>query len=98
MMVIVLENAPASLHGRLAVWLLEVRSGVFVGNYSVKVREMLWETVYKGLRDGNAVMMWECPTEAGFDFVTAGRNRRIRVSNYGLPLVSFLPMKAEKSE
>jgi CRISPR-associated endoribonuclease Cas2 subtype I-E len=34
MLVIVLENAPPRLRGRLAVWLLEVRAGVYVGNYS----------------------------------------------------------------
>jgi CRISPR-associated protein (Cas_Cas2CT1978) len=37
MLVIVLENAPPRLRGRLAVWLLEIRAGVYVGNYSRKV-------------------------------------------------------------
>ena len=31
MMVIVVENAPPRLRGRLAVWLLEIRAGVYVG-------------------------------------------------------------------
>lgn len=56
MMVIVLESAPPRLRGRLAVWLLEIRAGVYVGNYSVKVREMIWNTVEAGIEDGNAVM------------------------------------------
>ena len=30
MMVIVVENAPPRLRGRLAVWLLEIRAGVYV--------------------------------------------------------------------
>jgi CRISPR-associated protein Cas2 len=37
-MVIAVENAPPRLRGRLAVWLLEIRAGVYVGDYSVKVR------------------------------------------------------------
>ena len=41
MMVIVVENAPPRLRGRLAVWLLEVRAGVYVGDYSRRVREMI---------------------------------------------------------
>jgi CRISPR-associated protein Cas2 len=91
MMVIVLENAPARLRGRLAVWLLEVRSGVYVGTYSVKVRDMVWHQVEEGLEDGNAVLVWDAPVESGFDFLTLGKNRRIPVEMDGLKLVSFLP-------
>ena len=91
MLVIVLENAPPRLRGRLAVWLLEVRAGVYVGDYSVKVREMLWETVRVGLEEGNAVMAWTAPTESGFDFCTLGKNRRIPKEMDGIQLVSFLP-------
>jgi len=91
MMVIVLENAPPRLRGRLAVWLLEARTGVYVGNYSVKVREMIWIQVKKGLEGGNAVMIWDAPTESGFDLVTLGKNRRIPVEMDGLKLVSFMP-------
>ena len=54
MLVIVLENAPPRLRGRLAVWLLEVRAGVYVGNYGRKVREHIWAQVEDALEDGNA--------------------------------------------
>ena len=91
MMVIVLENAPERLRGRLAVWLLEMRSGVYVGTYSVKVRDMIWEHTKAGLEDGNAVIVWDAPTESGFDFCTLGKNRRIPVEMDGLKLVSFCP-------
>ncbi len=91
MLVIVLENAPPRLRGRLAVWLLEIRAGVYVGNYSVKVRENIWSQVEAGIGEGNAVMAWRSPNEAGFDFVTLGTNRRIPVEIDGAKLVSFLP-------
>lgn len=91
MLVIVLENAPPRLRGRLAVWLLEVRAGVYVGNYSRKVREYLWEQVEQMLDDGNAVMAWRASNEAGFDFVTLGQNRRVPIELDGAKLVSFLP-------
>lgn len=95
MLVIVLENAPPRLRGRLAVWLLEIRAGVYVGNYSMKVREHIWEHVKEGLADGNAVMAWRANNEAGFDFVTLGANRRIPVELDGAKLVSFLPEKED---
>ena len=95
MLVIVLENSPPRLRGRLAIWLLEIRAGVYVGNYSVKVRDYIWNQVEKGIEDGNAVMAWRNNSEAGFDFVTLGNNRRIPVELDGTKLVSFLPEQAK---
>lgn len=92
MLVIVLENAPPRLRGRLAIWLLEIRAGVYVGDYSAKVREYIWDQVEKGLENGNAVMAWRTNNEAGFDFVTLGTNRRIPLELDGTKLVSFLPI------
>ncbi len=91
MLVIVLENAPPRLRGRIAIWLLEVRAGVYVGNYSRKVREYLWLQVEEGLEEGNAVMAWHSNNEAGFEFLTLGRNRRMPVEFDGAQLVSFFP-------
>ena len=91
MLVIVLENAPPRLRGRLAIWLLEIRAGVYVGNYAAKIRAYIWEQVEAGIEDGNAVMAWRTSNEAGFDFLTLGRNRRTPVEVDGAKLVSFLP-------
>lgn len=91
MLVIVVENTPPRLRGRLAVWLLEIRAGVYVGKVSRRVREMLWETVEKGIGEGNAIMAWTTNTEAGFDFMTLGVSRRIPIEMEGIKLVSFLP-------
>lgn len=95
MLVIVLENAPPRLRGRMAIWLLEIRAGVYVGNYSAKVRNYIWNQVEEGLEDGNAVMSWRSNNEAGFDFVTLGTNRRIPMELDGAKLVSFLPEQTQ---
>lgn len=94
MLVIVLENAPPRLRGRLAVWLLEVRAGVYVGNYSRRVREQIWSQVEDGIEEGNAVLMWRSPAEAGFEFLTLGKNRRMQSDFDGVQLVKFLPNDA----
>lgn len=94
MLVIVVENAPPRLRGRLAVWLLEIRAGVYVGKTSRRVREMIWGQVEKGIGDGNAVMAWSTNTESGFDFLTLGKNRRIPKEMDGIRLVSFVPEEA----
>jgi len=91
MLVIVVENAPLRLRGRLAVWLLEVHSGVYIGDFSIKVREMIWDQILTGIEDGNAVMAWSTNTEQGFDFVTIGKNRRVPKEMDGITLISFMP-------
>ena len=91
MTVVVTEAIPPRLRGRLAIWLLEVRAGVYLGDVSKRVREMLWEYMKADLDEGNIVMAWATNTESGFDFQTMGENRRIPVDMDGLRLVSFLP-------
>ena len=97
MLVIVLENAPPRLRGRLAVWLLEVRAGVYVGAYGQRVREHIWEHVEQGLEDGNAVMLWRSTAEAGFEFKTLGSNRREPADFDGVQLVRFMPVAGLES-
>jgi CRISPR-associated protein Cas2 len=91
MLVIVVENVPPRLRGRLNVYLIEIRTGVYIGDMTKRVRDMLWEQVVSFCKNGNAVMVWSTNTESGYDFVTIGPNRRMPVEMNGLKLVSFLP-------
>lgn len=92
MLVVVTENVPPQLRGRLAVWLLEVRAGVYVGEVPRKVREMIWYQITQLAEAGNVVMAWATNNESGFDFQTWGENRRMPVDLDGLRLVSFFPI------
>ena len=65
MLVIAVNNAPPRLRGRLAVWLLEIRAGVYVGNYSRRTREMIWGQVKSEIDDGDAIIAWAAPNDAG---------------------------------
>ena len=91
MLVVVTETVPPRLRGRLAVWLLEIRAGVYVGDVSRRIREMIWQQVNQMAEGGNVVMAWGTNTESGFDFITYGENRRMPVDFEGLRLVTFLP-------
>tara|TARA_R110002153_G_scaffold228568_1_gene381524 strand:- start:205 stop:498 length:294 start_codon:yes stop_codon:yes gene_type:complete len=92
MCMVVTEAVPPRLRGRLAVWLLEVRAGVYVGDVSRKIREMIWHQVNEMAEQGNVVMAWATNTESGFDFITFGDNRRMPIDFDGLRLVRFLPV------
>ena len=96
MVTVVTEAVPPRLRGRLAVWLLEVRAGVYVGDVSRRVREMIWYQINELAEQGNVVMAWATNTESGFDFVTYGENRRMPVELEGLRLVKFKPEIQEK--
>ncbi len=91
MLVIVTENAPPRLRGRLSLWLPEVRAGVYVGVYSHKTRERIWDEVCKMIGEGSAVIAWSSATDSGFEFECVGRNRRIAADFDGLTLVRFMP-------
>ena len=95
MIVVVTEAVPPRLRGRLAVWLLEVRAGVYVGNVSARIREMIWQQINEFAEDGNVVMAWGTNTESGFDFQTYGENRREPIDFDGLRLVLFKTYKED---
>lgn len=90
MLVIVTEGVPTNLRGRLAIWLLQIHAGVYIGDVSRRIREMIWQQCTTFIGKGHVVMAWKTNTESGFDFQTIGTNRRIPVDMDGLRLVSFL--------
>ncbi|NKN38472.1 type I-E CRISPR-associated endoribonuclease Cas2 [Agrobacterium sp. a22-2] len=92
MIAVVTNNAPPRLRGRLAVWLLEVRAGVYIGVYSARTRAMIRDQIETLIEDGDAVIAWSAPTDAGFDFETFGQNRREPADFDGLKLVAFKPL------
>lgn len=98
MLVIVLENAPPRLRGRLSLWLAEIRAGVYVGVYSARTRERIWSEVLGLLGEGSAVIAWSAPTDSGFAFECAGPNRREPVDFDGLTLVRFIAAGAPAGE
>ncbi|SFT37207.1 type I-E CRISPR-associated endoribonuclease Cas2e [Halomonas saccharevitans] len=91
MLVVVTEAVPPRLRGRLAIWLLEIRAGVYVGDVTKRVREMIWEQIDALAEEGNVAMAWASNHESGFEFQTYGANRREPIDHDGLRLVRFLP-------
>ncbi len=98
MIVIVLENAPPHLRGRLSLWLTEVRAGTYVGVYSKRQRVRIWDEVTTLIGAGSAVMMWSSPSaESGFAFEAIGPDRRACIDLDGMTLVRFVPPAARGS-
>jgi CRISPR-associated protein Cas2 len=87
MLVMVLERVPPSLRGELTRWLLEPKSGLYVGTVSAMVRDRLWEKCVKGLRDGALMQIWNTNNEQGFAMRTMGITQRELIDMEGLQLL-----------
>lgn len=68
MIVVSLTNCPPRLRGDLTRWLIELNTGVYVGNVSARVREDLWKRICENVRDGRATMVFSTNNEQGMDF------------------------------
>jgi CRISPR-associated protein Cas2 len=97
-LVVVTENVPPRLRGRMAIWLLEVRAGVYIGDVSKRTREMIWNQLVRGCEQGNIVMAWASSHESGYEFQTIGPSRRLPVEFDGLMLVAFQPVPPGEQE
>ncbi|MFF1378720.1 type I-E CRISPR-associated endoribonuclease Cas2e [Streptomyces sp. NPDC058308] len=70
MTVIVLTTCPPGLRGFLTRWLLEISAGVFIGNPSTRVRDVLWNEVQQYAGQGRALLAHTTNNEQGFTFRT----------------------------
>ncbi len=79
MVVFIVEGVPASLRGELTRWMLELKAGVFVGNVSALVRDLLWQKIAESLKGGGAILIHGSDTEQGFDIRYSGEiSRKVR--------------------
>ncbi|UZJ33467.1 type I-E CRISPR-associated endoribonuclease Cas2e [Streptomyces endophytica] len=70
MTVIVLTNCPPGLRGFLTRWMFEISAGVFIGNPSARIREILWAEVEQYAATGRALLAHSTNNEQGFTFQT----------------------------
>lgn len=68
MTIVVLESCPQGLRDDMTKWLLEINTGVYVGNINARVREQLWERICANIRRGRATMVWSARGEQGMNF------------------------------
>jgi CRISPR-associated protein Cas2 len=53
-------------------WLMEVDTGVYVGNVSARVRDELWLRIKETCKNGRAVLVYDTNNEQGLDFKVHG--------------------------
>ena len=87
MMVLTMERVPRSLRGELTRWLIEVKTGTFVGRVSAMVRDKLWEMVCEKVKKGGALLIHRTDNEQGFNIRTVGETDKVVVDFDGLLLM-----------
>ena len=68
MIVVSLTNCPPKLRGDLSKWLLEINTGIYVGQVSARVREALWRRICENVGSGQATMVFSANNEQHMDF------------------------------
>lgn len=96
MMVLILEKVPAALRGELTLWLIEVRTGVFVGRVSGQVRDLLWERVCNRRGAGGTMLVYQTNCEQGFAIRSDGEMSRQVVNYDGLQLIRVADRPSQK--
>lgn len=68
MVVITMSCCPQKLRGDLTRWMIEIDTGVYVGNLNARIRDSVWERVCKNLNGGHAAMAFSANNEQKLDF------------------------------
>lgn len=93
MIVLIVENSSASFRGELTRWLLQIKTGVFVGNISARVREKLWERILNQKKKQSASMIFSSNSDQGFSVLNCG-NTKFDIVDYD----GFILTKINKSK
>ena len=87
MLIMVLNNVPVGVRGNLTRWLVEVKSGVYIGQVSARVRDKLWEQCIESKRTGGIFQAWSTNNEQGFQMRMSGMIDRRIIDWEGVELV-----------
>lgn len=74
MIVLTMTNCPPKLRGDLSKWLLEINTGVYVGNVNARVRELIWKRVCENINNGQATLVFPANNEQHMDFYVHNTN------------------------
>lgn len=66
MIIMILEKVPNSLRGELTRWLIEVKTGVYVGHVNAMVRDKLWAMCLEARGGGSVFQAWSTNVEQHF--------------------------------
>lgn len=99
MIVLVMEKIPRQLRGYISRFLMEIKSGVFIGDCSQRVRDGLWEKIKENEDvSTSSILIWSDKNrEQGFDFVTLGYNRECDMDGFVGMVNNTYPVQSQNT-
>lgn len=89
MIVFALTKVPNSLRGDLTKWCQEIQTGIYVGNFSAKIRDLIWQRINRNIGSGEATMVYTTNNELGYTFLTTKSDYKV-VDFDGIPFMKHL--------
>ena len=86
MIVITLSKVPPSLRGVLTKWCQEIQTGVYVGRFSARIRDALWDRIKRDIGSGEATIVFNAKNELGYQFRSTRADHQV-VDFDGLPFL-----------
>lgn len=87
MVVMLLEKVPHALRGELTRWLVEIKTGVYIGHVTAMVRDRLWDKCINGCKSGSVFQAWTTNNEQHYSMRIVGSTGREVVNWEGLQLI-----------
>jgi CRISPR-associated protein Cas2 len=87
MIIMILNNVPTGVRGDLTRWLIEVKGGVYVGQVSARIRDILWKRCVDHKGVGGVFQAWSTNNEQGFQMRMDGFVDRWVVNWEGVELI-----------
>jgi CRISPR-associated protein Cas2 len=78
MTVISMSKVPHGVRGYLSRWVVEIDTGVYIGNFNSRVREQLWTEITSLIRQGEATIAYRRKGDQGFAVEVSGGPREAR--------------------
>ena len=95
-MMFITENVPSGLKGELTRWMLQLRSGVFIGTLSSLVGEKLWKKIQEKQGKGGAIWVKGTNNEQKFKIFKSGTTNWSVSDFEGLQLITHPNKKSIK--
>lgn len=88
MLVVLANNLPPAVRGRMKLWFVEPRANIFVSGVKDSVAKTVVEYLYKHCPPESGVMIFRSLSKApGYEIRTIGPTRKLLVDISGLQLV-----------
>ena len=97
MIIMILEKVTAGMRGELTRWLIEPKSGIFIGDVSARVRDLLWEKCRNRKSSYGVIQVWNSNNEQKFEIRMEGDTSRELILEEGLQLIR-IPGVFEKAK